>query len=124
MSLGAAFAAMNTMYAAVATRARDIGILRVLGFQRRGIYASFLLESLLIAVAGGLIGCGLALPMHGLATGTFNWATFAEVAFEFRITPGLLAGGMAFAIVMGILGGLWPARLAARRPILESLQAG
>jgi putative ABC transport system permease protein len=123
MSLGAVFAAMNTMYAAVAARARDIGVLRVLGFPRRGIYASFLLESLLIAGAGGLLGCGLALPMHGVATGTFNWATFAEVAFEFRITPGLLAGGMGFALVMGALGGLLPARLAARRPILDCLRA-
>jgi len=123
MSIGAGFFAMNTMYAAVARRAREIGTLRVLGFKRRAIYAAFMVESLLLALGGGMIGCLLALPLHGLATGTFNWTTFAEVAFEFRVTPALLAAGMAFALVMGVLGGLLPARLAARKPILDALRA-
>lgn len=123
MSLGAAFAAMNVLYASVGARAREIGTLRVLGFRRRSLYASFLVESLLVALAGGVLGCLLALPMHGLATGTFNWSTFAEVAFEFRVTPDLLALGMAFALVMGALGGLLPARWAARRDVLESLRS-
>jgi putative ABC transport system permease protein len=123
MSVGAAFAAMNTMYASVSARAREIGTLRVLGFRRRSIYAAFLLESVLVAVAGGVLGCALALPMHGLATGAFNWTTFAEVAFEFRVTGALLAAGMAFALVMGVLGGLLPARWAARRPVLDALRA-
>jgi ABC-type antimicrobial peptide transport system permease subunit len=70
-------------------------------------------------VLGGL----LALPINGLATGMFNWSTFAEVAFEFRVTAGLLALGLAFALVMGALGGLLPARWAARRPVLEALKA-
>ncbi|MBI2925780.1 MAG: ABC transporter permease [Verrucomicrobia bacterium] len=123
MSIGAAFSAMNTMYAFVGARTREIGTLRVLGFRPGSIYASFMIEALLIATLGGALGCVLALPMHGIATGTFNWSTFAEVAFEFRITPGLMALGMVFALVMGTLGGLLPARFAARKPVLEALRA-
>ena len=123
MSIGAAFSAMNTMYASVGSRAQEIGTLRVLGFHRTSIYAAFMLESLVVALLAGLLGCVLSLPMHGLATGTFNWTTFAEVAFEFRITSTLLAAGMAFALAMGLLGGLLPARLAARKPVLEALRA-
>jgi len=123
MSIGAAFSAMNTMYAAVGARTREIGTLRVLGFRRRDVYASFLIESVLLALAGGALGCLISLPLNGVATGTFSWTTFAEVAFEFRITPELLAEGMAFALVMGVLGGLLPARLAARKPVLDALRA-
>jgi putative ABC transport system permease protein len=123
MSIGAAFSAMNTMYASIGARAREIGTLRVLGFRRRSIYVSFLLESVLVAAVAGALGCVLSLPMNGLATGTFNWTTFAEVAFEFRITPALLGGGMIFAVMMGVLGGLLPARWAARKPVLDSLRA-
>ncbi len=123
MSIGAAFSAMNTMYATVGSRTREIGTLRVLGFKRRDIYVSFLLESILLALIGGVLGCLLSLPLNGIATGTFSWTTFAEVAFEFRITIGLLAGGMAFALIMGVLGGLLPARLAARKPVLDALRS-
>jgi len=123
MSIGAAFAAMNTMYAAVGSRIREIGTLRVLGFRRRDIYISFLIESVLLALAGGMLGCLLSLPLNGLATGTMSWTTFAEVAFEFRITPVLLGQGMAFALVMGVLGGFLPARLAARKPVLDALRS-
>jgi ABC-type lipoprotein release transport system permease subunit len=123
MSIGAAFSAMNTMYAAVGARTREIGTLRVLGFRRRDIYLSFLLESILLAVLGGALGCVLSLPLNGIATGTFSWTTFAEVAFEFRITGELLAKGIAFALAMGVLGGLLPARLAARKPVLDALRA-
>ncbi len=123
MGIGAAFSAMNTMYAAVGARAREIGTLHMLGFSRGSIYLAFMLESLAIALVGGVLGCLLSLPLHGLATGTFNWRTFAEVAFEFRITGGLLAGGLAFAAVMGLLGGFLPARLAARNPALDSVHA-
>ncbi len=122
MSIGAAFSAMNAMYASVGRRAREIGTLRVLGFRRRNIYFAIMLESLFIAIVGGVIGCALSLPMHGLATGTFNWSTFAEVAFEFRITGQLLGAGLVFAMVMGVLGGLLPARYAARKPVLEALR--
>ena len=123
MSVGAAFSGMNMMYASVGSRTREIGTLRVLGFHPSSIYLSFMLESMVVAVAGGAMGCVLALPMHGVATGTFNWATFAEVAFEFRITAGLLGAGMLFAVIMGILAGLLPARLAARQSLLDSLRA-
>jgi ABC-type antimicrobial peptide transport system permease subunit len=111
------------MYATVGARAREIGTLRALGFKPGSICVSFLLESLLLALAGGLLGCLLSLPLNGLATGTFNWSTFAEVAFEFQITGGLLAAGLAFALAMGALGGLLPARWAARQPLLEALRA-
>lgn len=123
MSIGAAFAAMNTMYASVGARTREIGTLRVLGFRRRSIYLSFMVESLIVAAVAGVLGCLLALPLNGISTGTFNWASFAEVAFEFRVTASLLAGGMLFALGMGVLGGLLPARWAARKPVLEALQS-
>ena len=123
MSIGAAFSAMNTMYAAVGARTREIGTLRVLGFKRRAIYVSFLLESIVLAGVGGVVGCLLSLPLNGVATGTFSWTSFSEVAFEFRITGELLAKGLMFALVMGVLGGLLPARLAARKPVLDALKA-
>ena len=123
MSVGAAFSAMNTMYAAVGARTREIGTLRVLGFRRRDIYTSILIESMLLSLLGGALGCLLALPMNGLATGTMSQTTFAEVAFEFRITAELLAKGLIFALVMGVIGGLLPARLAARKPVLDALRA-
>lgn len=123
MSIGAAFSAMNTMYAAVGARTREIGTLRVLGFRRRAIYSSFLLESVLLACVGGVLGCLISLPLNGVATGTFSWTTFSEVAFEFRITPDLMGQGMLFAVAMGILGGLLPARMAARKPVLDALKS-
>jgi putative ABC transport system permease protein len=123
MSIGAAFSAMNTMYATVSARTREIGTLRVLGFKRRDIYLSFMFESILLSLLGGALGCLLSLPLNGIATGTFSWTTFAEVAFEFRITGELLLKGMLFALVMGVLGGLLPARLAARKPVLDALRA-
>lgn len=123
MSIGAIFSAMNTMYATVGARTREIGTLRVLGFAPGSIYLSFLLESILLSLVGGVLGCLLSLPMHGLVTGTFNWSTFAEVAFEFQVTGGLLGAGMVFALVMGALGGLLPARSAARKGLLDALRA-
>lgn len=123
MSIGAIFSAMNTMYATVGARTREIGTLRVLGFAPSSIYISFVLESVLLALIAGVLGCLLALPMNGLITGTFNWSTFAEVAFEFQVTGGLLLAGMVFAVVMGALGGMLPARAAARKPLLDALRA-
>ncbi len=123
MSIGAAFSAMNTMYASVSARTREIGTLRVLGFRRRDIYFSLLAESVLLSLLGGVIGCGLSLPLNGVATGTMSFTTFAEVAFEFRITGNLLLKGMGFAVVMGLVGGLLPARMAARKPVLDALRA-
>jgi len=123
MGIGASFAAMNTMYAAVGARTREIGTLRVLGFRRREIYLSFLLESVLLAGAGGLIGGGAALFWNGISTGTMSFTTFSEIAFEFSVTPDLLLLGVGFALVMGVLGGLLPARMAARKPVLDALRS-
>jgi len=122
MAIGSSFAVMNTMYAATAYRTREIATLRVLGFRRRSIMLSFMLESMLLALLGGILGCVLALPMNGISTGTSNFITFSEVAFAFRVTPALMFEGMAFAIVMGTLGGLLPARLAARLTIARALR--
>jgi len=115
MGIGAAFAAMNTMYAAVANRTQEIATLRVLGFKQRNVLLSFLTESLLLALIGGAIGCVLVLPINGITTGTANWRTFSEIAFAFRITPRLLLTGMAFAALMGLFGGIFPARQAAKQ---------
>ncbi|HKT81209.1 MAG TPA: ABC transporter permease [Vicinamibacterales bacterium] len=122
LAIGAMFGAMNTMYAAVAYRTREIGTLRALGFSRPAIVTAFLAESVALALVGGIVGCLLALPVHGLSTGTTNMASFSEVAFKFRITPALLGGGLAFAAVMGALGGLLPALGAARIPVSRALR--
>jgi len=122
LSIGAMAGAMNTMYAAVAYRTREIGTLRALGFGRLRIVSAFLVESVALAAIGGAAGCILALPVHGLSTGTTNFSSFSEVAFKFRITPALLAGGLVFAMVMGAVGGLLPALRAARIPVARALR--
>jgi putative ABC transport system permease protein len=122
LSIGAMFGAMNTMYAAVAYRTREIGTLRALGFSRFRIVTAFLAESIALAVVGGVIGCILALPVHGLSTGTTNFSSFTEVAFKFRITPALMVGGVIFSAVMGAVGGLLPAIRAARIPVARALR--
>jgi len=122
MGVGAVFGAMNTMYAVVAARTREIGTLRALGFSRRAILFSFVLESVTLALAGGLIGCLLAFPMNGYSTGTGQTQSFSEIAFAFQITPGIVATGVAFAVVMGLIGGLLPALRAARLPITSALR--
>jgi putative ABC transport system permease protein len=122
MAVGSCFAVMNTMYAATAYRTREIATLRVLGFKRRSILLSFMLESVLLAVCGGVLGCLLALPVHGISTGTANFNSFAEVAFQFRITPAVIGEGIVFAAFMGGIGGLLPARRAARLPIVRALR--
>ncbi len=123
MASGAIFGALNTMYAAVGARAREIGTLLALGFRPRQVMASFLFESVLISLVGGVLGCLLALPIHGVSTGTTNWSSFSEVAFRFRITPGILATGMIAALLLGAVGGWFPARSAARRVIAEALRS-
>ena len=122
MGVGAVFGAMNTMYAIVAARTREIGTLRALGFSRRAILGSFLVESVFLAILGGAIGCVLAFPMNGFSTGTGQTQSFSEIAFQFRITPEILAVGMAFAVVMGVVGGLLPALRGARLPITRALR--
>jgi putative ABC transport system permease protein len=113
---------MNTMYAAVAYRTREIGTLRALGFSQFTIVSAFLAESTALALVGGVVGCLLALPVHGLSTGTTNMASFSEVAFKFRITPALLGAGLVFAALMGAAGGLLPAIRAARIPVARALR--
>jgi putative ABC transport system permease protein len=122
MAVGSSFAAMNTMYAAVARRSAEIGTLRVLGFSKFGIMVSFLIESLLLSLLGGAIGCLLVLPLNNFTTGIGSFVTFSEFTFDFRITPGIMLTGVVFALVMGALGGLFPAASAARKEILTSLR--
>jgi len=122
MAVGAIFGAVNTMYAAVATRAPEIGVLLTLGFRPRSVLGSFLFEAVLIAALGGALGCLIALPINGLVTSTTNWASFSEIAFAFRVTPALLLAGMLFAVTMGIVGGLLPARAAAKQHVVDALR--
>lgn len=122
LGIGACFGGMNTMYAAVAYRTREIGTLRALGFSKASILTSFVIESVIIALVGGVVGCILSIPLNGIATGTTNFRTFSEVAFSFRITPDLVASALIFAAIMGVFGGLLPSRLAARMPITKALR--
>lgn len=121
MSIGACFAGMNAMYASVANRAKEIGTLRVLGFKPSSIIVCFLIESVLIALIGGALGCLAAFPMNWVTTGTTNFQTYSEVIFRLAVTPGLMGLGLAFAVAMGVVGGLLPAVSAARRPISEAM---
>jgi ABC-type lipoprotein release transport system permease subunit len=122
MAVGAIFGAMNTMYAAVGTRTREIATLLVLGFSPWAVMGSFMFESLLLALAGGVLGCLFALPINGITTSTTNWSSFSELAFAFRITPTAMAVGLVFAAVMGLAGGFFPALKAARQPLATSLR--
>ena len=122
MGVGSSFAAMNTMYAAVARRAQEIGTLRVLGFSRGSILFSFLVESVLLAALGGLLGCLLVLPLNGLTTGIGNFITFSEIDFNFRVTAQIMVAGVAFAMFLGAVGGLFPAHNASRKEILTALR--
>jgi putative ABC transport system permease protein len=123
MAIGAAFAGMNTMYAAVARRTKEIGTLRVLGFSRRSILISFVLEAIAISLLGAAIGIVLALPLNFVSTGTANFVTFSELAFNFRVTPGLMLGALIFGSVIGLIGSLLPAVRAARFKIVDALRA-
>jgi putative ABC transport system permease protein len=122
MAIGSIFAAMNTMYAAVAYRGREIATLRVIGFSRPAILTSFVFESLLLALLGAIAGILLMLPFNGMQTGTSNAVTFSEVVFALRITWQVAAYALAFALIMGFVGGLAPAWHAARQNILNALR--
>ncbi len=124
MAIGSGFGAMNTMYAAVARRGREIGTLRSLGFSRASILRSFIFESMMLSLLGGLVGCALALPVNNLTTGVGNFATFSEVAFRFKVTWDVMAQGVLFAVVIGALGGFLPALAAARRDLITTLREG
>ena len=122
LTFGASFAAANTMYAAVASRGREIGTLRALGFTQFSILMSFLLESVLLCLLGGLLGCLATLPFNGLSTGTANFASFSEITFSFRFGPRVLIQGVLLAVTMGLLGGLLPALRAVQLKIIDALR--
>ena len=122
MAVGAIFGAMNTMYAAVGQRTREIATLLVLGFSPASVMVSFMIESVFLSLIGGAIGCLLALPINGIVTSTTNFQSFSEVAFAFRVTPPALLVGLIFAALMGAVGGFLPALHAARQPLAASLR--
>jgi putative ABC transport system permease protein len=122
MGIGAVFGALNTMYSAVIERSREIATMRALGFGVGSVVVSFMFEALCIAFLGGVIGCIGVLPLNDLTTGAMNWSTFSYLAFAFRVTPPLLAAGLGFALLMGIVGGVPPAIRAARAPVIVALR--
>jgi putative ABC transport system permease protein len=122
MGIAAVFTATNTMLSAIAGRTHEIGILLAAGFRPVPIFLSFLFEAALLGLAGGVVGALLVLPLNGVETGTTNWETFTEVAFAFRITAPVLATAILFSLVLGLLGGAWPAWRAARMKPTEALR--
>jgi putative ABC transport system permease protein len=122
MAVGSIFAAMNTMYAAVAYRSREIATLRVIGFSRPSILTSFVLEAILLSLLGAAVGIVLMLPFNGMTTGTQNQVTFSEVVFSLRMTTGVMIAAVIFAVIMGLFGGIAPAWHASRREILAALR--
>jgi len=123
MAIGAVFGALNTMYSAVATRTREIATLRALGFGSGAVVVSLMIEAVMLALIGGLIGGGLAyVAFNNLHTSTMNWQSFSQIAFAFRVTPQLLLRGVVWAAVIGLIGGLFPAIRAARLPVASALR--
>ena len=123
MAIGSSFAAMNTMYAAVAYRSKEIATLRIIGFSRPSILTSFVIESLLLSLLGAAVGIILILPFNGMSTGIGNQLTFSETVFSLHLTWEVAIAAVAFAMIMGLLGGFAPAWHAARQDILTSLRA-
>jgi putative ABC transport system permease protein len=123
MGLGAIFGALNTMYTAVSARTREIATLRALGFKAGPVVISVVSESLLLAFIGGLVGAGLAwLAFDGFRTATLNWSSFSAITFAFDVNLSLLVQGIVFAMVIGLVGGLFPAIRAARQPVAHALR--
>jgi putative ABC transport system permease protein len=122
MAIGSAFAATNTMYAAVVRRTREIGTMRALGFGRWAILRSFMLESIFLALVGGILGVLIALPINGLTTGVGSFVTFSEVAFKFKVGPMAILGGLAFAAGIGAVGGFLPAWSASKKGIVATMR--
>jgi len=123
MAIGAVFGALNTMYSAISERGREIATMRAIGFAAGSVVFSFVVEALLIALVGGLIGCVAVLPLNELTTGAMNLQTFSHMAFAFKITPELLVKGIIFALAMGVVGGLLPAIRAAAQPVATALRS-
>jgi putative ABC transport system permease protein len=122
MGVGAVFSALNTMYSAVAERSREIATIRAVGFGSGAVIGSFVVEALLIALVGGVVGCLAVMPVNGLTTSTMNFNTFSHLSFAFQITPALLGVGVLFALLVGLVGGVPPAIRAARLPITVALR--
>jgi putative ABC transport system permease protein len=123
MAIGATFGALNCMYSAIASRQVEIGTLRAIGFGGLPVVVSVMIEALLLALVGGAVGSALAyVYCHGASLSTLNFNTFSQVAFDFRVTPGLLLHGLGWALVIGLAGGLPPAVRAARIPVTEALR--
>jgi putative ABC transport system permease protein len=123
MGLGALFGALNTMYTAVAARSRDIATLEAIGFSGFPVMISVIAEALMLALIGGVVGAVAAyLAFDGYRTATMNWQTFSQVAFAFDVTPALMVSAIAYALVIGLIGGLFPAIRAARLPVATALR--
>lgn len=123
MAIGSSFAAMNTMYAAVSYRSREIATLRIIGFSRPSILTSFVIEAILLSLLGALVGIVLILPFNGMTTGIGNQVTFSETIFSLHLTARVVIVAVAFAVIMGLAGGFAPAWHAARQDMLTSLRA-
>ena len=123
MSVGAVFAAMNTMYASIGARTREIGTLRVLGFRRRSVVAALLIEGALLALIGGVAGCAIAYLWNGYTTATMGFETFSEIVFEFTVTPRLMGEGLIFAVIVGLMGSFLPSVRASRLPVINALKS-
>jgi putative ABC transport system permease protein len=123
MALGAVFVALNTMFSAVATRTREIATLRALGFGSGSVVVAVMLESLIFALIGGVLGGIIAyVAFNDFHTATMNFQTFSQITFAFKVTPRLLIEGIAWAVAIGLVGGLFPAVRAARLPIAAALR--
>jgi putative ABC transport system permease protein len=122
MVAGAILATANTMFNAVASRGRELATLRALGFKRRTIILAVMVESALVAVAGGIVGVILAWPVNFISTGTLNWQTFSEISFNFDVDLQVVAFAVVLALVAGVIGGLFPAMRAATLPITRALR--
>ncbi len=122
MAVGSCFASMNTMYAAVARRAKEVGTLRILGFTRGSILLSFFLESVMLSLIGGVLACLIVLPLNMVTTSLGNFITFSETSFNIRIGPDIMLIGIVFSLILGAIGGLLPARQAAKKEILTALR--
>jgi putative ABC transport system permease protein len=125
MAVGATFGALNCMYSAIASRQVEIATLRAIGFGGAPVVASVMVEALVLALVGGVVGGALAyVYCDGASLSTLNFNTFSQVAFDFRVTAALLAKGLGWALVIGLLGGLPPAVRAARLPVTVALRTG
>ncbi len=122
MGIGAVLAALNTMFISVSARAVEVGTLRAIGFSQSSIMTSFMVESLIIALIGGLLGCIAVLPLNDFSASAINWSTYSHLAFAFKITPNILLKSMLLCVIMGCAGGFLPALHAAKKPIALTLR--